>query len=582
MSDRSQIEEIKNKLDIIDVATKYIPTLKKSGRNHFGLCPFHSEKTPSFSVNSELGIYKCFGCGESGDVISFIQRLEGLEFPEALEMAADRAGITLKKTFSKQDKERNKKKDRLYEANKLTAKFFQHMLLKHKVGKVALEYVKKRGLTKEVLEKFQIGYAPDSFDSLKKFLIGKKYSEAELVEFGLITQKDRGSYDKFRGRLMFPIIDLRGRVVGFSGRHIVDDALGPKYLNTPETIVYNKSSLLYGLYQGRESVRKQDYAIISEGQIDVLSSHKVGVENIVAPLGTALTEQQLKLIKRYADTIYFSFDTDLAGERALVRSFEIAQRVGLNVKAINLGKYVDADELIRTSPREWTITIQKAEPVIDHMIRRLSKRMDLGEAKGKTGFAKAIFPLVNSLDDKIEQSHYIKKLSVLLDTQEEVLREELEKFSKGEIELEEEEELEFLHRPDSMTKEEYLLALLLQNVELVTELEEKLKEIGMLSNPLNNIFSELMNQKDLPSVEVKLLDEDRELFEELSLMPLPEFKSDEEVLQEVSLVLGNLRNLSLREKLGALKKRIQKVEAEGGDMDELMIELHELSKKLKG
>lgn len=581
MSDRSQIEEIKTKLDIIDIARGYLPSLKKSGTNHFALCPFHNEKTPSFSLNSELGIYKCFGCGESGDAISFIQKMEGLDFPGALELAAGKAGITLKKTFTKADKERQKKKERILEANKLTTQFFSHMLEKHKAGEKAREYIRARKIRKAEIKSFQIGYAPESFSSLLNFLKKKDFSENETVDFGLAAKKNNKIYDKFRGRLMFPVTDVQGQVVGFSGRLIDKDTLGPKYLNSPETQVYNKSSLLYGLYQGKEQIRKRNFAIITEGQIDVISSHKEGVKNIVAPLGTALTEAQLKLLKRYCDTVYLSFDTDLAGERALVRSLELLHRVGLEVSVIHLGEHVDADELIQSSPKKWALAVRKAEPVIDHMIRRLSKRIDLGSAKGKVEFAKEILPLIKTLADKIQQSHYIKKASVLLDTDEEVLRDELDDLKLDNTE-EFGEKLEFLQSPSVLSKEEYLVALIIQNFGDLNSVEILKDDLGLIGGPvLLGICEHLVKSKGAKVVSSKLDTEEKELFEKLALMPIFGFEDEGVLEKEIQKTLDYLRNHGTREEVKRLKTRMKKAEAKGEDMEKMVVELNRLSKKLK-
>ncbi|MBN1915733.1 DNA primase [Candidatus Dojkabacteria bacterium] len=586
MAERSQIDEIKEKLNIVDVIQAYIPNLKKSGSNFFTLCPFHNEKTPSFSINPDLGIYKCFGCGEAGDVITFIEKIEGVDFPEAVEIAAEKAGIRIKKVFSKADKEKQGIRKRIIEANELSVRFFGHALLKHRAGKKAREYVKARKIETREIENFRIGYAPESFNSLMDFLLKKKFSEKELVSFGLLVSKNGRIYDKFRGRLMFPIFNTKGEVAGFSGRIIDKDALGPKYLNSPETIMFNKSSLVYGLFQSREAIRKENFVIISEGQIDVLSSHKEGVGNIVAPLGTSLTEIQLKALKRYCDSIYFSFDTDLAGEKALLRSVEVAQKTGFEVKAINLGKFTDADELIRQYPGQWPIVVQKAEPVIEHMVRRLSKRINLGEAKGKAEFAKIILPMIDSLTDRIQQSHYIKKISVIIDTDEEVLREELDRFRVKTEKKEREEEQEgaiFLKRSESLSREEYLAALVLQNADYFKELNNNLTDINEIIKNTNivNILTLFREAKNLKILSNKLGKNEKSLFEKLILMPISIFNDEDEIKNEFAGIVKNLRMIHIREEINAIKKKINEIDAKGEDTENLVRELDALSKKLK-
>ncbi len=586
MADRSQIEEIKDRLNIVDVAQTYVQNMKKSGRNYFALCPFHNEKTPSFSINPDLGIYKCFGCGESGDVITFIQKLEGLDFPEAVEMAAEKAGVQISKKFTEADKERANQKKRILKANELATKFFSYILKEHSAGERVREYVKTRKITDAEIEKFKIGYAPESFNSLMNFLIKEGFTEAELINFGLLVNKNQHTYDKFRGRLMFPILNIKGEIVGFSGRVIDSDSLGPKYLNSPETMVFNKSSLLYGLFQARDAVRKENFVILSEGQIDVISSHKEGVENVVAPLGTSLTEQQLKILKRYCDTIYFSFDSDLAGEKALLRSLELAHKTGFEVKTLNLGKFTDADELIREHPGQWKMVIQKAEPVIEHMIRRLSRRINLGEAKGKAEFAKMILPMIQSLSDRIQQSHYIKKISVLIDTDEEVLRQELDRFQIKEEKKEGEKEVQetiFLKKSESLSKEEYLVALILQNFDNLDEFlkdAEDLAEI-IVNTRLKKIADLTRKAENLKEVSMKLEESEKELFEKLTMMPLVIFNDDEEIKKEFISIVRNLRKLHIREEINEMKKKIKETDAKEEDTENLVIELDRLSKKLK-
>ncbi len=584
MSDRSQVEEIKERLDIAEIAKGYLPSMRKAGRNYFALCPFHNEKSPSFSINSDLGMYKCFGCGETGDVITFIEKMEGLEFPEALEIAAGKAGVTLKQNFSPQDKERKKLRDDIIKANELAMKFFHYSLMQHPSGEAAREYVEMRKLRKEELEKFQIGYAPKSWDSLIKFLGKKGYDSKKLVEYGLAVDREGKIMDKFRGRLMFPIFSVKGEVVGFSGRIIEKDGYGPKYLNSPDTLVYNKSFLLYGIYQAKEAIRKENFAILAEGQIDLLSSHKVGIENIIAPLGTSLTEQQLKLLKRYGDTIYFSFDTDNAGEKALLRSLELAHRVGFEVKAVNIGDYTDADELIRDNPKLWPPIVAKAEPVIDNIIRRLSKRIDLSTAKGKTEFAKTILPIIKTLQDKIQQSHYLKKVAVLLDTEEEVIRGEYEKASVTATQKSEPvKEIEILQSTEALTKEEYVVGMLIQNKEMLNDFSALADKAFMIidNEQLRIILEAFKSENDVKKIEATLDEKQKEMLEKLLLMPGMNNEDIDKLKKEVITVFDQLGRFKVKEKIKKLKDQIRKFEASGEDSGELIRDLNETTKLLK-
>jgi DNA primase len=407
MSQDNQIDDIKRALNIVSLITEYVPSLKRNGRNHFGLCPFHSEKSPSFSVNEELGIFKCFGCGESGDVLSFIQKIENIDFPKALEIAAQKAGIELKKNDSPLLRKLKKERINIIEANTLATKFYQHILLHHDAGKEAREYVSMRKIPDKQISDFLIGYAPSGYENLKSFLTKKGYKIHDLVEWGLLVEKNNKIYDKFRERLMFPIVDHYGDIVGFSGRIIKNNDKAPKYLNSPETPVYKKSSLLYGLFQAKESIRKAGYVVLVEGNIDILTSHGEGVANIVAPLGTALTDQQISLIKRYSDTVYFAFDSDNAGLNALLKGLEMVEKATLNSKIINLNEFKDVDDLI-TKGGNWHDTLAKAQSVIPYLIDNYSKKFDLGTAEGKSKFTSFILKYIAKIDDDIKTAHYIQ------------------------------------------------------------------------------------------------------------------------------------------------------------------------------
>ena len=339
-----EVQEIKNRLSIVDVVSPYV-TLKKTGKSYKGNCPFHSEKTPSFIVTPELGIYKCFGCGEAGDIFNFIEKKEGIEFTEALEMLGNRVGVTITKKQGRDNKD-------LYEANKLAQKFFSYCLLKTKDGKKALKYLKQeRKLDEETIKKFGVGYAPDSWEKTMQVLKGRGTTESTLETAGLIIKGGRnGYYDRFRDRVTFPFYDLSGRVLGFSGRTLSKDE-SAKYINTPETPIFHKGSTLYGLYTNKEGIKTNNKALIVEGQMDVISTSSAGFDFSVAPGGTALTDDQLKLLKRFTENVVLSFDSDSAGISALSRSMTLAEKEEINIKVLTLGKYKDPDEAVKNAPK---------------------------------------------------------------------------------------------------------------------------------------------------------------------------------------------------------------------------------------
>ncbi len=546
MSDRNQVEEIKRKLDIVTLVREFVPTLKKTGRNYFGLCPFHSERSPSFSVNEELQIYKCFGCGESGDVITFLEKIEGIDFPKALEVAAKRAGVELVRTFSPEQKKRMQEKEKVLAVNKLTAQFYHYILMKHKLGEACREYVKGRKLRKKELEKFQIGFAPEGFENLKGFLVKRGYSTEELVKWGLLVEKNGRRYDKFRARLMFPIFNVLGDVVGFSGRVIKKDDLGPKYLNSPETPVYRKSELVYGLYQGKDEVRKQGFAIIVEGNVDILSSHSVGVENIVAPLGTALTEEQLKLIKRYADEVYFSFDSDAAGEKALIRALELAEQVGVKFRAIDLQGFQDADELI-TNGGDWKATVAASQPLIMHLMNRMAKEYDLNTASGKDQYAKKILGFIDKLGSNIEKAHYLERLSETVKVDQNELKKELGKISRTEAPVTPESKDEMRH---SLSGVKFLLAFLLAHAKFAVRLnEEDFTEVVTDPVYLKLLKIALGDEKLL----VELGESEKELYTELKLTNIELIPESAIFLKEVGKQINRLKKEKIKIEITKLR-----------------------------
>lgn len=563
MSDRSQIEEIKERLDIVSVVQEYVPSLKKSGRNYFGLCPFHQEKSPSFSVNSELGMFKCFGCGEGGDAIKFLEMIEGLDFPHALENAAKRVGITLvKNTNPKLVKERAKKQ-KILEANTLTAQYFNFLLTKHKNGEIAREYAKKRKLTNHSIETYKLGYAPVGFENLKSFLLKKGFELKDLVEWGLLVEKNNRIYDKFRNRLMFPIMDHQGEIVGFSGRAIDKNEKGPKYLNSPETPVYNKSKLLYGLYQAKETVRKEDFAIIVEGNIDIISSYQAGVKNIVAPLGTALTEDQLKLLKRYCTKIYLSFDTDSAGQRALLRSLELAEKVGLQTLAIDIGEYQDVDEMI-TSGGDWQKIVSKAKPVIDFLIKTLSKNYNLEDSRQKSLFVKQILTYITKIENDIEISDYIEKLSKKSNVDRDTLLEQLKKLPAGQNFNIPENKPTPIKRVFKLNEETYLLALLVQHTQW-EDLAKDLDPVKLFQNEDNTtLFNIILKDKTVPS-------EFEDLIVNVKMSDIEVFGHKEEFEKELETSVNRLRKLFIKKQLTALRN---------SEDDSALDRLQELSQEL--
>jgi DNA primase len=411
----NEVEQIKDRLDIVEVIGNYVP-LKQAGSNWKGLSPFKTEKTPSFMVSSEKGIWHDFSSGQGGDVFSFVMLMEGIEFREALEMLAKKAGVELKprSNYSKNEQE---SKTSIYDAVDLAMKFYHLNLSK---DKKALDYiVSKRGLKKEIIQKYRIGYSPDEWSKLSEYLLAKGYNNKQLVSAGLAkNKKDKSSiYDVFRNRIMFPIFDTQKRAIGFSARAL-DESENAKYINTPETPIYHKSNAIYGLAQAKDSIRKLDEVILVEGNMDVLSLANAGYYNVVAASGTAITLEQLRILSRLTKNIKLCFDADSAGEKATARALEIASSLDIKLMVIVLDDAKDPDELVSKDKKTWEKLVTNAQYAPDYIFAIANKKFDVTTAYGKKQFAAFTLPTIISMSDEIESHHYAKLLAQSVDVPE--------------------------------------------------------------------------------------------------------------------------------------------------------------------
>lgn len=412
----SQVEEIKSKLNIEDVVSSYMQ-LQRAGRNLKACCPFHNEKTPSFMVNPERQIWHCFGCGEGGDIFTFVMKIEGLEFKDALKLLAERAGVKLKNVSYKD----SGKKGKLMDVIEMSKRFYQECM-NIKEGRKAFEYLVNRGLEKETIERFQLGYAPDSWDLLSKFLKNKGFNEKEIFDAGMMVKNERGRlYDRFRGRIMFPVNNIVGQTVGFSSRVMPGrDESQAKYINTPETLVYNKSKILYGLDKTKVMIKAKDLCVMVEGNMDVIASFQAGVENVVATSGTALTIDQLKIIKRYTNNISFSFDMDSAGIKASGRGIELALKEDMNVSVIQVPEGKDPADCAKSNPDLWRKTAEEPKQVMDFYFDSVFAKYDVGKVDHKKKIAQELLNIIAKISNKIEQTHYLQILSEKLDIDEKI------------------------------------------------------------------------------------------------------------------------------------------------------------------
>lgn len=422
--DMNEVEEIKNKLDIVEVVSGYIP-LKQAGSNWKGLSPFKTEKTPSFMVSSDKGIWHDFSSGQGGDMFSFVMLMEGIEFYEALEMLAKKAGIELKPR-SQKDQKQGESKTRIYDALEQAMKYYHLALSK---SPEALKYFREvRKLKPEVIKTFRLGYSPDSWEALSTYLLQKKFTMRELQDAGLARQKTGRDtiYDLFRGRMMFPVFDTQARVIGFSARVLKDEPDSAKYINTPESPVYHKSTAIYGLMQAKESIRKLDEVIVVEGNMDVLALANAGYTNAVAASGTALTFEQLRILSRLTKNIKLCFDQDEAGVKATQRALEIAAGLDVKLMVISYADAKDPDELVSKDPKAWQKAVKNAQYAPDYIFSQAKEYYDTKSANGKKNFAAFVLPTIAGLDDDIEKNHYTKKLAQLVDVPEETLFKKLD------------------------------------------------------------------------------------------------------------------------------------------------------------
>ncbi len=467
----SHLEEIRGKLSIEELVGGYLQ-LHKAGRNLKGLCPFHHDSRPSFMVSPEKGIAWCFACNTGGDIFKFIQLMEKVEFPEAVRILAEKTNVALP-AFRPQAQESRK---RVLELNEMASGFFRAQLQQNPTQQA---YFVDRGLSPQSIERFLLGFAPDSYQALKNHLIGKGASEKELLEAGLVSQRsiaDKSTYDRFRNRLIFPLLDAQGHTVGFAGR--VMDNSEPKYLNSPETEAYSKSLFLYGLNWAKESIKNQDLAIVVEGYMDAISAHQAGTPNTVAASGTALTSQQLKLLKRYTRHVAFAFDQDGAGLEAAKRAIELAKEEEMEISVIRLPEGKDPDECIRKSPEAWRKAIEDRVPVMDFYFGYAFGQHSAQSLEGRKAIAQLLLPLIRQLSGSMEQNHYLEKLAPLLKTDVKWLWQDMKRLPQAGGKARAAQTLPEASR-QNFSREAFLIGFTLQQPKKYSIIREKLL-LGLL------------------------------------------------------------------------------------------------------
>ena len=572
----NQVEEIKNKLDIVEVINKFVP-LKKRGRHFVACCPFHQEKTPSFVVSPELQIYKCFGCGKAGDVFTFVQEYNRIDFKDALEDLAKMAGIKLVRSAKLSGEESIKK--RLFEINKEAAKFYNYILLKHELGKEALAYVKNRKISEKTINKFLIGYAPRDSRLIINYLLKKGYKTDELYKtgsFGKSQYKQGQSYDRFGDRLIFPQIDFRDRVVGFAGRILPssNNQNLAKYINSPETEIYHKSQMFFGLNLAKESIKKQNTAIIVEGELDMISPYQAGIENVVAIKGTALTEEQLQLIRRYAETLILGLDSDFAGNKAMIRSIELADKMDFEIKVLDLEeKYKDPDEAINSDIEFFKKKIKEAETIWDFILASGVKNYGTDTPRGKKLILATVLPFLAKINNLVIRADYLKKVSQTLDSNEESVVEEFKKYLNQGKEIN--SKSSDINNPELQGDlrerlEERLMILILR----MKRPQKMIKKIDWKTLRFKKIGEIIKNIKIFAAKKVvkKLDPELVETFNTLYLKAFEEQNSSEERKKERSKIINQITELELKDRLKSLSGIIANLEASGDEKEIAKVE----------
>ncbi len=584
------IDQIKDRVDIVDLISSYLK-LQKAGSNYKARCPFHNEKSGSFFVSPERQIWHCFGCNLGGDAFGFVKQIEGVEFPEALRVLAARAGVELEKQ-SPEYKEYQSAKTKLYEICDLATRFFEKQLYQSAVGKQALAYLRDRGLSDQSIKDFNIGYAPESWSVLYDFL-GRNFDSGEIFNAGMIIKKDSGGfYDRFRSRIMFPIKDINGQVVGFTGRVFGElskqENVG-KYINSPQTEIYDKSRILYGLNAAKIDIRRTNHCLVVEGNMDVIMSHQAGVKHVVASSGTALTEGHLKIIKRYTDNLDLCFDSDAAGTLATDRGVDLALAKGFNVGIITIREndLKDPADYVKKYGIKWSDYTQASKPFMDFYFETAKSTFDLATALGKKLFSQKLMPLLASMSNRVEQSHWMSELALILKTKEEILYQELVSIKPR---VEDDEVASKPMTGDSQLtsgldqQEEVLLSLIIKKPELADKIKSESNEF--ISSQLKNLVETIATKHGgAPIVELASTDnpvlamnlefaylKSQEMWKEF-----PEHELDE----EFDKLIIQIKKRKISARLAGLEYDIKSAEKEH-DTNRLSLLLKEFSEVSRG
>ncbi len=584
------IEEVRNANDIVDVVSQYV-TLKRSGRNFFGLCPFHKEKSPSFSVSPDKQIFHCFGCGVGGNVIHFLSKIEGINFVETLQALAERGNIQLPKLDNEESNEIIELKSRIYKINEMAAKFYHENLYKPE-SKLAQEYIKKRKLDNNTLKNFLIGYSSASND-LYKYLKGYGFNDEEILKSNLVNKTQDGRFiDRFRKRLIFPIQDIKNRVIAFGGR-VLDDSL-PKYINSPEGLIYSKGRHLYGLNVARKSNVKD--IIIVEGYMDCVSLHQRGINNAVASLGTALTEAQGRLLRRYGEKIIIGYDSDSAGQNATMRGLEILNNLGCDIRILQMDGAKDPDEyVIKYGSGRFNLLVDKAISLVEFKIKTLKNNMNLENISDKIKFLLEIAKIISNIDNKMEQEIYIDKISKEYNITKEAIYSQINKLmysnSQGQKTLEIKQnnykiinsKISDKNISENDIKREKMLIWLLINYpkETYSEVKSVIEEENIKVEKNKNIIKKLYEEFEKGNININSL---LNLFEQSDVDYITGIMSENLEITDINKgikdIVLNFQKYKLLEKKSLILKQISSGNLSSEDSKKLENELIDVINKI--
>ncbi len=539
------VEQIKQKLNIVDVVSAYV-TLNQAGNTYKGKCPFHNEKTPSFFVSPERGTYYCFGCGAKGDIFSFVQQFEGLDFMGSLKLLAEKAGVELTYNQVKDNK------SDLYQIMEEATQFFEKNLSKHPEVR---DYLHKRGLTDETIKEFRIGWIANEWRATHDHL--KKYQESDVEKVGLIKKTEKGYYDRFRGRIMFPISDSSGRVIAFTGRIFVDDGESAKYLNSPDTVLYDKGTTIYALDKAKNDIRKKGYTILVEGQMDLIMSHQAGITNTVAVSGTALTEHMLTTLRRYSPNVIIAFDSDTAGKNAAYRASLMALGLGMDVKVADVPGEKDPADLILKDKEEWKEVLRKATPIVEFELNQILATVE--KRKQSKAITDRVLPVIAAIDSEMQKSIFVKLIQEKTGIPETAVWEDVRKIKKKDVPQKEIEKPPVIEKHDLIIRKIFGIAYATQDDKLLKEIEKILgaryagisKDMEMVKGELMFEFEMRKGNIEKEKIElIKNLEEDvlkkrfTKIMQDITKAEkAKDIKRAEELLKECQVITNRLREI---------------------------------------